>query len=70
MMVDKMRELLNRIPGTKKKWIGYAIHGKSSLNDVTEGRVDGRELEEGKGIECPVIKDLFRGRTLEKLVYL
>ena len=51
IMVAEKRELLDRITKTKKRWIGHIVRGNGLLNEVIEGRIDGRRPKRRKQIE-------------------
>ena len=51
-MVSEERSLLSKILSRKKNWIGHVLRGEGVLRDVMEGRMAGREVEEGRGKVC------------------
>ena len=51
-MVDKKRELLDKIARVRKRWNGCITCVSGLLNDVIEDRVHEKNLQEGKGLEC------------------
>ena len=42
--IGEKRKLINTITERKKRWIGHVLRGEGLLNEVIEGKMEGRGL--------------------------
>ena len=47
--IGEVLTMLKMIEGRKKRWLGHVARHEGTLKQVIEGKMEGKEIEDGEG---------------------